>query len=197
MKVSNRATRNRKRGSGTFASRWRARCANLAVAAVAVGVLSLVSPQINLWAKPYVHSSNLARSLVWVNLLLAAFNLLPAYPMDGGRVLRAVFARNMDSVSATKRAVTIGQAFATMFMLTGMLWNIWMTMIGFFLFLAAQLEERSAVFQSVLETVRLEDIMLTDFATLSPADTLKMRLKKRSIPFRMIFPSSAGAIWSE
>jgi Zn-dependent protease/predicted transcriptional regulator len=167
--------------------------ANLAVAAVAVGVLSLISPEINLWAKPYVHSSNLARSLVWANLLLAAFNLLPAYPMDGGRVLRAIFARHMDSVSATKRAVTIGQAFATMFMLTGMLWNIWMTMIGFFLFLAGQLEERSAVFQSVLETVRLEDIMLTDFATLSPADTLEDALEKAVHSLQDDFPVIRGS----
>jgi len=167
--------------------------ANLAFAAIAIGVLSLALPQINLWAKPYVHSSNLARSLVWANLLLAAFNLLPAYPMDGGRVLRAVFARSMDSVSATKRAVTIGQAFATMFMLTGMLWNIWMTMIGFFLFLAGQLEERSAVFQSVLETVRLEDIMLTDFATLSPADTLEDALEKAVHSLQDDFPVIRGS----
>src|SRR5450631_2237417 len=122
---------------------------NLAIAAGAAGIFYLVAPQVNLWAGPYVHSSNLARSFVWANLWLAAFNLLPAYPMDGGRVLRALFARRMDSVSATKRAVTIGQSFAALFMLTGMLWNVWMTMIGFFLFLAGQLEERSAVFQSV------------------------------------------------
>ena len=167
--------------------------ANLVIAAVAAGILSLVSPEINLWAKPYVHSSNLARSVVWVNLLLAAFNLLPAYPMDGGRVLRAFFARQMDSVSATKRAVTIGQTFAALFMFTGMLWNIWMTMIGFFLFLAGQLEERSAVFQSVLETVRLEDIMLTDFATLSPADTLEDALEKAVHSLQDDFPVIRGS----
>jgi Zn-dependent protease/CBS domain-containing protein len=166
---------------------------NLAIAAVAAGIFYLVSPEINLWAKPYVQSSNLARSFVWSNLWLAAFNLLPAYPMDGGRVLRAVFTRSMDSVSATKRAVTIGQGFATLFMLTGMLWNIWMTLIGFFLFLAAQLEERSAVFQSVLETVRLEDIMLTDFATLSPADTLEDALEKAVHSLQDDFPVIRGS----
>ncbi len=166
---------------------------NVALAAVAAGVFYLISPEINLWARPYVHSSNLARSFVWSNLFLAAINLLPAYPMDGGRVLRAVFARQMDSVSATKRAVTIGQAFAALFMLTGMLWNIWMTMIGFFLFLAAQLEERSAVFQSVLETVRLEHIMLTDFATLSPADTLEDALEKAVHSLQDDFPVIRGS----
>src|SRR5271169_3923548 len=113
---------------------------NIIIAVVAGGVLLAVAPQTHLWSMPYVYSGNLPRSLVWSNLGLALFNLLPAYPMDGGRVLRAVFSRRMDSVRATRRAVSIGQAFATLFMLVGMLSNIWwFTMVGFFLFVAAQL----------------------------------------------------------
>src|SRR3989441_4959307 len=166
---------------------------NLLIALVAGSILLAVAPEIHLWAKPYVHSANLPRSLVWANLWLALFNLLPAYPMDGGRVLRALFSRRMDLVRATRRAVTLGQAFATLFMLVGMLWNIWLTMIGFFLFIAAQLEERSAVFQSVLATVRLEDIMLTDFATLSPADTLEDALEKAVHSLQDDFPVIRGS----
>ena len=74
-----------------------------------------------------------------------------------------------------------------------MLWNIWLTMVGFFLFVAAQLEERSAVFQSVLETVHLEDIMLTDFATLSPADTLEDALDKAVHTLQDDFPVIRGS----
>jgi Zn-dependent protease/CBS domain-containing protein len=166
---------------------------NLIFAFAAGSILLAVAPEIRLWAKPWVHSSNLPRSLVWTNLCLGVLNLLPAYPMDGGRVLRALFSRRMDPVRATRRAVTIGQAFATLFMLVGMLWNIWLTMIGFFLFIAAQLEERSAVFQSVLETVRLEDIMLTDFATLSPADTLEDALEKAVHSLQDDFPVIRGS----
>jgi len=166
---------------------------NLIIAFAAGSILLGVAPEIRLWARPWVHSSNLARSLVWANLWLAVLNLLPAYPLDGGRVLRAVFSRRMDPVRATRRAVTIGQAFATVFMLVGMLWNIWLTVIGFFLFIAAQLEERSAVFQSVLETVRLEDIMLTDFATLSPADTLEDALEKAVHSLQDDFPVIRGS----
>ncbi len=166
---------------------------NLTIATIAAGILYLIFPGVMVWTRPYVNSSNLARSFVWANIWLAGLNLLPAYPMDGGRILRAMFARRMDSISATKRAVTIGQTFATLFMLTGMLWNIWFTLVGFFLFLAAQLEERSAVFQSVLETVRLEDIMLTDFATLSPADTLEDALEKAVHSLQDDFPVIRGS----
>jgi CBS domain-containing protein len=151
-----------------------------------------VAPEIHLWQPPYVTSANLPRSLVWANLWLGLFNLLPAYPMDGGRVLRALFARKMDAVRATRRAVSIGQTFATLFMLVGMLWNVWLILVGFFLFVAAQLEERSAVFQSVLETVHLEDVMLTDFATLSPADTLEDALDKAVHSLQDDFPVIRG-----
>jgi Zn-dependent protease/CBS domain-containing protein len=165
---------------------------NLLIGLVAAaGVLSLM-PEANLWQKPYVHPGNLARSLVWANLWLAFFNLLPAYPMDGGRVLRALFSRRMDPVTATRRAVSIGQTFALLFMLVGMLSNPWLTLVGVFLFISAQLEERSAVFQSVLETVQLEDIMLTDFATLSPADTLEDALDKAVHSLQDDFPVIRG-----
>jgi Zn-dependent protease len=167
---------------------------NLIIAVVGGSVLFAVAPEIHFWTKPYVYSGNLPGSLVWCNLWLALFNLLPAYPMDGGRVLRALFSRRMDPVRATRRAVSIGRAFATLFMLVGMLQPayVWLTMIGFFLFVAAQLEERSAVFQSVLETVRLEDIMLTDFKTLSPADTLEDALEKAVHSLQDDFPVIRG-----
>jgi len=131
---------------------------------------------------------------VWANLYLAGFNLLPAYPMDGGRVLRALFSRRMDPIHATRRAVSIGQAFATIFILGGIfLPNYWLTLVGLFLFLAAQMEERSVVFRSVLENVRLEDVMLTDFATLSPADTLEDALEKAVHSLQDDFPVIRGS----
>jgi len=168
---------------------------NIVIAVIVGSVLLAVAPQVHLWAKPYIYSANLPGSLLWCNLGLALLNLVPAYPLDGGRILRAVFSRNMDPVQATRRAVSIGRVFATLFMLVGMIQPayVWLTMIGFFLFVAAQLEERSAVFQSVLETVRLEDIMLTDFATLSPADTLEDALEKAVHSLQDDFPVIRGS----
>lgn len=164
---------------------------NFLLAAAGAVVLRVAVPQDATLASPLITSTNLPHSFVWANLWLALFNLLPAYPMDGGRVLRALFTRRMDPVSATRRAISIGRGFALAFMVAGW-WNIWFVVIGIFLFHAAQMEDRSAVFRSVLETVRLEDIMLTDFATLSPADTLEDALDKAVHCLQDDFPVIRG-----
>ena len=167
---------------------------NFFVAGISALVLLSVIPHFQLWNQPLVHSGYLLRSLVWANVYLGLINLLPAYPMDGGRVLRALFSRQMDPIQATQRAVRIGHVFSIMFMMVGMLMsNWWLVMIGFFLFVGAQLEERSAVFQSVLQSVRLEEVMLTDFATLSPADTLEDALEKAVHTLQDDFPVVRGS----
>ena len=165
---------------------------NLIIAAVAGVVVLSFAPQVKLWAQPFVHATNLPRSLFWSNLFLGAFNLLPAYPMDGGRILRALLAERMDYVHATRRAVTIGQVFAMFLMMVGLVWNAWLVLIGFVLFVGAQLEDRSAVFQSVLETVHMEDVMLTQFSILSPADTLEDALSKAVHTLQDDFPVVRG-----
>jgi len=165
---------------------------NFLLAGLGAFVVKVASPGEPITANPYVNSANLPHTLVWANLWLALLNLLPAYPLDGGRVLRAIFSRSMDPVSATRRAISIGRGFAFAFMLAGW-WNAWLAAIGVFLFIAAQMEDRSAVFRSVLETVRLEDIMLTDFATLSPADTLEDALEKAVHCLQDDFPVIRGA----
>jgi Zn-dependent protease/CBS domain-containing protein len=165
---------------------------NLAIAAVTGAVILAFFPQVRLWAQPYVHANNLPRSLFWGNLFLGAFNLLPAYPMDGGRILRALLAERMDYVHATRRAVTIGQGFAMLLMMIGLVWNVWLVLVGFFLFLGAQMEDRSVVFQSVLDTVRMEQVMLTQFSILSPADTLEDALSKAVHTLQDDFPVVRG-----
>jgi len=164
---------------------------NLVIAALAAAVVKGIAPEIVLWKHPIVYSGALLRSVVWANVSLGVFNLLPAYPMDGGRVLRAWFARHMPLVDATRRAVSVGQAFSLFFILVGF-WNTWLMLIGLFLFVAAQLEERSVVFQSALDGVHLSDIMLTDFATLSPADTLEDALSKAVHSLQEDFPVVRG-----
>lgn len=165
---------------------------NLVIAGVAAAVILAMAPKVNLLGQPFVHAGNLPRALVWSNLFLGAFNLLPAYPMDGGRILRALLAERMDYVAATRRAVMIGQTFATLLMLVGLVWNAWLVLIGFFLFVGAQMEDRTVMFQSVLETVRMDEVMLTGFSVLSPADTLQDALNKAVHTLQDDFPVVRG-----
>ncbi len=166
---------------------------NLAWALLAIGVIYLAVPEAKVWEWPWFQSSNLPRSLVWANLYIAGLNLLPAYPLDGGRILRAFFARTIDPAAATRRAVSISHAMAMLLMVAGLFSNTWLTLIGIIIFSAAQLEERAVIFQSVLDNVRLEEVMLTDFATLSPADTLEDALDKAVHSLQDDFPVVRGS----
>jgi len=165
---------------------------NLILAALVGAVILAFAPQVKLWSQPFLHANNLPRSLFWGNLFLGLFNLLPAYPMDGGRILRALLAERMDYTHATRRAVTIGQVFAMALVLAGVVWDPWLVLIGFFLFIGAQLEDRSAMFQSVMESVHMEDVMLTHFSILSPADTLQDALSKAVHTLQDDFPVVRG-----
>ncbi len=192
-------THAEKPASGTAAWKREVRIAltgplvNIVLAAIAAGIVFAVIPEANLWKWPFLQPSNLPRSLVWANLYLAGLNLLPAYPLDGGRVLRAFFARTIDPSAATRRAVSISHALAMMLMVAGLFSDTWLTMVGVIIFSAAQLEERAVIFQSVLDNVRLEEVMLTDFATLSPADTLEDALEKAVHSLQDDFPVVRGS----
>jgi Zn-dependent protease/CBS domain-containing protein len=166
---------------------------NLFLASMAIGVLSATGRNFDLWTLPGMVPRNLPRSVVWVNLYLAGLNLIPAYPLDGGRILRAIFSQSIDISSATRRAVSISNAISMVLMIAGLFSNNWLTLVGLIIFSAAQLEERALVFQSVLDNVRLEEVMLTDFATLSPADTLEDALQKAVHSLQDDFPVVRGS----
>ncbi len=166
---------------------------NLVIAGIAALAILTLAPQVKLWGQPLLDAGNLPRSLVWSNIFLGLFNLLPAYPMDGGRVLRALFAERMDYVAATRRAVLIGQGLAMVMMLAGLVWNGWLVLIGFFLFLGAQMEDRTVHFHSLLDAVSMEDVMLTGFSVLSPADTLEDALGKAVHTLQDDFPVVRGS----
>lgn len=172
---------------------------NLGLAALGAAFIYTAAPQ-SLLVRPWVASDHLLRSLVWANVFLGIFNLLPAYPLDGGRVLRAFFLGRCDPVSATRRAVSLGQFFATTFLLGGMAatlygreWSYWLILLSFFLFVGGQLEDRSVIFHAVLESVHMEDVMLTDFTILSPADTLEGAIHKALHTLQDDFPVIRGS----
>ena len=166
---------------------------NFALAGFSAAAISASGRGIALWTWPLLTPQNLPRSVMAANLFLSVLNFLPAYPLDGGRLVRVYFARTMDISAATRRAVAISSAIAMVLIFGGLFTNPWLTMVGLIVFSAAQLEERALVFQSVLDNVRLEEVMLTDFATLSPADTLEDALEKAVHSLQDDFPVVRGS----
>jgi Zn-dependent protease/CBS domain-containing protein len=165
---------------------------SFALACLTAAIVIASGREFELFKWPFLQATNLPKSLVWANLYLAGLNFMPAYPLDGGRILRALFSRTLDAPAATRRAVSISNAIAMVLMIAGLFSDNWLTMVGVIVFSAAQLEERALVFQSVLDNVRLEEVMLTDFATLSPADTLEDALEKAVHSLQDDFPVVRG-----
>ena len=111
--------------------------------------------------------------LAAVNLLLVLFNLIPAFPMDGGRVLRAVLAMWLGRGRATAAAAGVGQALAIGLGLVGLLsGNLLMVLIAFFVFAAAQAENATEQFSGDTEGVPAREAMITSFESLGPDDGL-------------------------
>jgi Zn-dependent protease/predicted transcriptional regulator len=115
----------------------------------------------------------LIERLLAVNLLLVGFNLLPAFPMDGGRVLRALLATRLSHARATGIAATIGQGMAVLFGLAGLFGtNPMLLFIALFVWIGASQEATAAEMKSSLSSVRVGEVMLTDFRSLAPESTL-------------------------
>lgn len=110
--------------------------------------------------------------LMMVNLFLAGFNLIPAFPMDGGRVLRALLAMRMEYTRATQVAASLGQGLAFLFGLIGFFINPFLVFIGLFVWIGAAEEASMAQIRSALGGIPVSRAMLTDFRTLSPSDSL-------------------------
>lgn len=105
-------------------------------------------------------------SIFWFNVVVVAFNMLPAFPMDGGRVFRALLARRRGYVEATQSAARIGQAIAIAFIFIGLTSNWLLAIVGVFVFLGATAEAKSVEVRALTAGATVADAMLTDYVTL-------------------------------
>jgi len=111
--------------------------------------------------------------LMVVNVFLVVFNILPAFPMDGGRVLRALLALNLEYTKATQIAAGIGQAMAILFGLIGRFSHPFLVFIALFVWIGATQEASMVQMRSSLGGIPVRNAMLTDFQTLKPTDNLQ------------------------
>jgi CBS domain-containing protein/Zn-dependent protease len=180
-------------GSTQFILAFTGPLANLATALVLAATFAGAGGDIHLFDQPFITAAHLLRSLVWMNVGLALIHLVPAYPLDMGRLIRGSFARKHGFAPTGRAASGIGQVLALVAMIGGMaLQNYWLIIAGFFIMIGAQIEDQGVFFQSVVDTVQMREVMLTDFATLSPSDTLADALVRCVHSLQEDFPVVRG-----
>jgi CBS domain-containing protein/Zn-dependent protease len=180
-------------GGGQFAIALAGPLANFATAIALAATALGASAQVQLFSLPLIDASQLIRSIVWMQLFMALIHLLPAYPLDFGRLIRGGFARKHGFAPAGRAAAGLGQVIALMLMLASILLHSpWLILAGFFIMIGAQIEDQGVFFQSVVDTVRMREVMLTDFATLSPSDTLADALGRCVHSLQEDFPVVRG-----
>lgn len=144
---------------------------NVVLALVLAAVLSIANVPSGVANLHVVGGSFLAK-LMWVNVSLALFNLLPAFPMDGGRVLRAALAFRMDRDRATEIAARVGQAMALGFALLGMFGNPMLLFIALFVWTGAQGEASLIRLRALMHDVSVGQAMTAESLVLNPSDPL-------------------------
>jgi stage IV sporulation protein FB len=146
---------------------------NVVLAAGCAAALIAFKAPLQLQETMQGHHTGLVQQLLGANILLVLFNMIPAFPMDGGRVLRALLAVGLGQQRATRIAAFIGQTIAGVFVIGGLFQaNFLLAFIGVFVFLGASQE---VAFQTRREAIAghvAHEAMITKFETLAPQDTL-------------------------
>jgi len=141
---------------------------------IAILLFALLAVRGETWAfaTPETLQRNFAAKLLAYNVFLAIFNLIPAFPMDGGRVLRALLAIRLDYLRATQIAANVGQGIAFLFGLLGLIGNPILLFIALFVFVGAGQEAATVQMRSAFDGVPVWRAMISDFRTLQASEPL-------------------------
>jgi len=168
--------------------------ANLTMALVLAATFTGTSGNFDLFSMPWVSPLALMRSVIWLQALLGVVHLLPAYPLDAGRMLRDRFTVHSKITSTSRILAGLGQVLSLGAIFGGLLMHDpILPVVGFFIFIGAQVEDQGVFFQSVVDTVEMREVMLTDYATLSPSDTLSDALHRCVHSLQEDFPVVRGS----
>jgi CBS domain-containing protein len=133
-------------------------------------------------------SRSFLADLFWVNVALGVFNLLPAFPMDGGRAVRAVLAMVTDRRRATRIAAGLGKVMAAVFVALGVLGNPVLALIGVFVWFGASAEGAAADMAQAMRGLTVADAMVTGAQTVRPTDPLGKPVQLLLSGFQQDFP---------
>lgn len=155
---------------------WRVAVAG-PVASFVIGAVLLIADRFVTIETPGLPGLSMTESLLFtlggLNLLLGAFNLIPAFPMDGGRVFRGLLAGHMKYADATKYAAHLGRIFGIVFAIFGfIIFNPFLIIIGLFVYIGASEEAEATIFSTSIAGVRVKDVMYSEKGVAAPETAL-------------------------
>ena len=166
---------------------------NVAIAAALIAYLGFTSVDVQSLARIEDPKTSMIVKLAGANIFLVLFNLIPAFPMDGGRVLRALLATRFSFARATEIAAMVGQAFAVLFGILGIFTNPMLLVIAVFVFLAASAETGQAQLRDVSRGAVVADAMITQFQSLNTQSTINDAVEALIHTTQKEFPVVDGA----
>ena len=122
-------------------------------------------------------TDNFLTDLATLNIYLGAFNLIPAFPMDGGRVFRALLAERIKYSDATRYAVYLGKIFGIAMVLIGFVYNFLLILVGIFVYIGASEEAEQTIISTTFAGVRVKDVMQSQFGFVTPQQTISEALE--------------------
>jgi Zn-dependent protease/CBS domain-containing protein len=151
-------------------------------------IAALCYPILLVLGKSYPYISAFVSLFILLNLILGAFNLLPAFPMDGGRVLRAYLAERMNYVRATELASSVGKQLAIIMAIVGIFFYPLLIFVAIFVYIGADQEYQSVLISRALGDMKVEEIMSREVKTVTPENTVEEVLEIMFLEKHMGYP---------